>query len=213
MEITWFGHSCFLLRSGDFRLLTDPYDMSLGYPPIRIKQTLNMVTVSHPHKGHNYAADFKDEPYIISRRGEYEIGGVFVYGIKLYHDNEKGAKLGPNLAYLIEMDDLKICHLGDLGHLITPQQEEELGTIDILILPVGGIATINAEMAAKIVRLLEPKIVIPMHYKTEVTPWLEPVDGFLTEMGVKEITPQPSLSITKTRLPLEMQVVLLERRT
>ena len=213
MEITWFGHSCFLLRSGDFRLLTDPYDLSLGYPPMRIKQTLNIVTVSHQHKGHNYTSDFKDKPRIISRPGEYEIGGVFIYSIKLYHDDEKGAKLGQNLVFLIEMDDLKICHMGDLGHLITAQQEQELGNVDILILPVGGVATINAEMAAKVVRLLEPKIVIPMHYKTEVTSWLEPVDKFLREMGVKEAVPQPSLSITKSRLPLEMQVVLLERRS
>ena len=213
MEITWFGHSCFLLRSGDFRLLTDPYDMSLGYPPVRIKQTLKIVTVSHGHKGHNYAQDFKDNPRIILSPGEYETGGIFIYGTRLYHDNEKGAKLGKNLAFLFEMDDLKICHMGDLGHLITAQQEQELGNVDVLILPVGGIATINAEMAAKIVRLLEPKIVIPMHYKTEVTPWLEPVDTFLAEMGAKEAVPQPSLTITKSRLPQETQVVLLERRT
>ncbi len=213
MEITWFGHSCFLLRNGDFRLLTDPYDMSLGYPPVKIKQALRIVTVSHQHKGHGYAGDFKDGPYIISRHGEYEIGGVFVYGIKLFHDNEKGMARGQNLAYLVEMDGLKICHMGDLGHLITSQQEEELSNVDILLLPVGGVATINAEMAAKVVRLLEPKIVIPMHYKTEVTPWLEPVEGFLSEMGVKEIVPQPALTITKARLPLETQVVLLERRS
>lgn len=213
MEITWFGHSCFLLRSGEVRLLTDPFDNSLGYPPLKSKLAVNIITVSHSHPGHNYTAKLKDKSRVIDGPGEYEIRGVFIDGIRMFHDNEQGSKRGQNTVYVIEMDGLILCHLGDLGHSLSPQQVQELSRVEVLMLPVGGVSTLNAEMAARVVRLLEPRIVIPMHFKTEVTHWLEPVDRFLKEMGSRGVAPQSKLSITRSGLPNETQVILLERHS
>ena len=213
MEIIWFGHSCFLLRSGEARLVTDPFDKSVSYPTLKVRQPVNIVTISHHHPGHNYFAALKDEPKVIDGPGEYEIRGVFIDGIRMFHDKELGSERGQNTVYTIEMDGLVLCHLGDLGHPLSSQQVQELTHIEVLMLPVGGVSTINAEMAAQVVRLLEPTIVIPMHFKTEATPWLQPVDRFLKEMGVRGINPQPKLSITKSKLPGETQVVLLQHRS
>jgi L-ascorbate metabolism protein UlaG (beta-lactamase superfamily) len=133
-----------------------------------------------------------------------------IIGLPTFHDAEKGSVKGKNTAYAIEIDELTVCHLGDLGHPLSAEQVEELGTIDILMVPVGGISTINAPAAAAVVRQLEPKIVIPMHYKTPLLKReLDTVDKFLTEMGVKEITAQPKLNINKASLPLVTQVYLL----
>ena len=214
MDITWFGHSCFLLRSGDTRLVTDPFDKSLGYPAFKIRQKVNIVTLSHQHPGHSYYKAMKrNNPKVISGPGEYEVKGIFIEGINMFHDDEEGNKHGQNTIYIIEMDGLVLCHLGDLGHSLSSQQVEQLSHVEILLLPVGGISTINAETAAKMVRLIEPKVVIPMHFKTDITPELESVDRFLQEVGIKGITPQSKLSITKSKLFSETKVVLLERRS
>ena len=128
-----------------------------------------------------------------------------------FHDEEKGSKRGKNTIYLMEIDEVSVCHLGDLGHVPTAEQVEEIEDVDVLLLPVGGVSTIDAPMAAEVVRQLDPKVVVPMHYKTEaLNRQLEPVDKFLREMGVKGVTPQPKLSLTKANLPISTQVVLLE---
>ena len=127
-----------------------------------------------------------------------------------HHDNEKGAQRGKNTVYVIDVDDVMICHLGDLGHVLTAEQVADINAVDVLLVPVGGVSTIDAVQAAQIVRHLEPKIVIPMHYKTDVFKGeLETVDRFLKEMGVKEAIPQPKLTVNKNSLPLTMQVVVL----
>jgi len=128
-----------------------------------------------------------------------------------FHDEEKGSKRGKNTIYLMEIDEVSVCHLGDLGHVLTAEQVEEIEDVDVLLLPVGGVSTIDAPMAAEVVRQLDPKVVVPMHYKTEaLNRQLEPVDKFLREMGVKEVAPQPKLSLTRANLPTSTQVVLLE---
>jgi len=148
---------------------------------------------------------------LVTGPGEYEISGVLIIGIATFHDEEKGSKRGRNTAYLMEVDEVSVCHLGDLGHVLTTEQVEELDNVDVLLLPVGGVSTINASMAAEVVRQLEPKVVVPMHYKTEALKWeLEPVQRFLKEMGVKEIKSQPKLSFTRPSLPATMQVFLLD---
>jgi L-ascorbate metabolism protein UlaG (beta-lactamase superfamily) len=147
---------------------------------------------------------------VVKGPGEYEISGILIVGMPTFHDGEKGKTRGKNTIYLMEIDELSVCHLGDLGHTLTAEQAEELGNIDILLLPVGGVSTINASGAAEVVRQLEPKVVIPMHYKTLLLKReLDPVDKFLTEMGVKEISPQPKLSVTRANLPLTTQVFVL----
>ena len=209
MEITWLGHSCFKLKGKQATLITDPYPPELGYPPL--KQTADVVTLSHRHPGHSFSQGIGGNPRAVSGPGEYEISDMLIIGVASFHDNDRGGNRGKNTIYLIEMDEVSICHLGDLGHVPNDEQVEELGNTDVLLIPVGGVSTLNAPLAAEVVRQLEPKIVIPMHYKTEALKReLEPVDRFLKELGVHDITPQPKLSATKTNLPLAMQVVLLE---
>ena len=208
MEINWLGHSCFRLKGSRATVVTDPYPPDLGYTMGKV--TANVITVSHQHPGHSYIAGINGEPKSVTGPGEYEISGVLFIGMPSYHDEDKGQQRGKNTIYLLEMDEITICHLGDLGHTLSTSQAEELDNIDILMLPVGGMSTIDASRAAEIVRQLEPKVVIPMHYKTEVIKRdLATVDKFLNEMGVKDIEPQSKVNFTKSNLPLTTQVYLL----
>ena len=208
MDITWLGHSCFRIKGSQAIIITDPYPPDLGYT--LGKQTANIVTVSHEHPSHSYVKGVEGEYHVVNGPGEYEISGVLIIGVATFHDGEAGTKRGKNTAYVIEIDEVSVCHLGDLGHVLTAEQVEEIDDVDILLLPVGGVSTINAPQAAEVVRQLGPKAVIPMHYKTPLLNWeLEPVDRFLKEMGVREPEPQPKLSVTKTNLPLSTQVCLL----
>jgi len=212
IEITWLGHSCFKIKGKDATLLTDPYDETIGYSLGKPKA--NIVTSSHPHPGHSYTSGVGGAPRIVHAPGEYEISGVFITGISTFHDAEKGRTRGKNTIYLIEMDEVTLCHLGDLGHPLSSQQLEEVNGVDVLLLPVGGVSTIDAITAAEMVRLLQPGIVIPMHFKTETLSFmLEPLDRFLREMGTKEAEPQPRLSVTKASLPDETKVVVLDYRS
>ena len=209
MDITWLGHSCFRIRGSHATVITDPYSPGLGYS--LGKPTAHIVTVSHQHPGHSYTQGIGGEPRLVTKPGEYEISGVLIIGIATFHDGERGRKRGRNTAYLMEVDEVSVCHLGDLGHVLTTEQVEELDNVDVLLIPVGGVSTINAPMAAEVVRQIEPKVVIPMHYKTEALNWeLEPVGRFLKEMGIKEVNPQSKLSITKPSLPATTQVFLLD---
>lgn len=208
MDITWLGHSCFKISGAQATVITDPYSPDLGYS--LGKPTARIVTVSHQHPGHGYVQGVGGEPKLVTGPGEYEISGVLIIGMATFHDVEQGKSRGKNTIYLIEVDEVSVCHLGDLGHVLTAEQVEGLGNVDVLLVPVGGVSTIDAPVAAEVVRQLEPKVVIPMHYKTEALNWkLEPVDRFLKEMGVKEVASMPKLSFTKAKLPLSTQVFLL----
>jgi L-ascorbate metabolism protein UlaG (beta-lactamase superfamily) len=208
MEITWLGHSCFKLKGKQATVITDPFSPATGYTLGKV--TADIVTVSHPHPGHSYVQGVADEPRVLKSPGEYESAGVLTVGVHTYHDNEKGAQRGKNTAFVIDVDDVMICHLGDLGHVLTAEQVAEIDGVDVLLIPVGGVSTIDAVQAAQIVRQLEPKIVIPMHYKTEAEKKdLETADRFLKEMGVKEAIAQPKLLVNKSSMPLTMQVVML----
>jgi L-ascorbate metabolism protein UlaG (beta-lactamase superfamily) len=208
MEITWLGHSCFKLKGKQATVITDPFSPETGYTSGKV--TADIITVSHLHAGHSFIKGIGGEPRILKSPGEYESAGVLTVGVHTYHDNEKGFIRGKNTAFVIDIDDVMICHLGDLGHVLTAEQVAEIDGVDVLLIPVGGISTIDAIQAAQIVRQLEPKIVIPMHYKTDATKReLEKADRFLKEMGVKETIPQPKLIVNKNSLPLTMQVVVL----
>ncbi len=211
MEISWLGHSCFQIKGKQTTIVTDPYSPDLGYS--LGEPAAQIVTVSHQHPGHNYLPGVSGEPRLITAPGEYEIAGVLIIGIATYHDAERGSQRGNNTVYLIEVDDIAVCHLGDLGHVLNMEQVEELGTVDILLLPVGGKTTIGAATAAEVVRQLEPKVVIPMHYQTPaLSRELEPVERFLKEIGTGQSDPQPKLSFTKSHLPDSTQVFLLNYR-
>ncbi len=209
MDISWLGHSCFRIRGVHATVITDPYSPDLGYS--LGKPTARIVTVSHRHPGHSYVQGIGGEPKLVAGPGEYEISGVLIIGMATFHDGEEGRKRGKNTAYLMEVDEVSVCHLGDLGHVLTTEQVAEIGNVDVLLLPVGGVSTINAPMAAEVVRELEPKAVVPMHYKTEaLNRELEPVGRFLKEMGVREVNSTPKLSFTKANLPISTQVFLLD---
>ncbi|MCL5264220.1 MAG: MBL fold metallo-hydrolase [Chloroflexi bacterium] len=211
MEISWLGHSCFRIKSKDATIITDPYDKSVGYQMGRV--SADIVTVSHDHFDHNNAAAIGGDPKIVKGPGEYEIKGVMITGVRTFHDSEGGKKRGKNTVYLIEADDLVVCHLGDLGQVLSAEQAEEMNNADILMVPVGGNYTINTAQAAEVISLIEPKIVIPMHYKTDVVKLeIDPVDKFCREMGIKSPQPQPKLVINRSSLPAESQVVLLDYR-
>jgi len=208
MEINWLGYSCFTIKGSHATVITDPYPPDLGYslgnPSARI------VTVSHQHPGHSYVQGVTGEPKLVTGPGEYEISGVLITGMSTFHDAEGGKKRGKNTVYVIEVDEVTVCHLGDLGHVLTTTQIEEIDNVDVLLLPVGGVSTVNASIAAEIVRQVGPKAVVPMHYKTAVLKReLEPVDRFLKEMGIKDVEPKPKLSFTKANLPATTQIFLL----
>lgn len=208
MDITWLGHSCFLIKDKDKTIITDPYHPDFGY---RLGEPESDIgTVSHFHPGHSYMAGITNEPNWIKSPGEYEIGGTFITGIGTFHDDRKGSLRGKNTIYIIEMDGITLCHLGDLGHSLNPNLIEEIGDIDILFLPVGEVSTIPIDTAVEIVRQLEPHIVIPMHYKTEAfTGDLSPVDKFLNKMRIQDLESKPKLTITSSSLPSNTQTVLL----
>jgi L-ascorbate metabolism protein UlaG (beta-lactamase superfamily) len=209
MEITWLGHSCFKIKGSQATVITDPYSPELGYKLGRFNARI--VTVSHQHPGHCYVQGIGGQPRVVKGPGEYEISGVLIIGIATFHDGEGGKKRGKNTVYLMEIDEVSVCHLGDLGHVLNPEQVEEIDNVDVLLLPVGGVSTINASKAAEVVRQLEPKAVIPMHYKTPALKReLEPVEQFLKEIGAKQVEPLPKLSITKSNLPPSTQVFLLD---
>lgn len=211
MEIVWLGHSCFRIRGKEATIVTDPFDKTLGYP-VR-KPTASIVTVSHSHPQHSFVDGVAGNPRVVSRPGEYDIANVFINGIATYHDNEKGAVRGKNTVFFMEIDEVKVCHLGDLGHVPTTEQIEQMSGVDILMVPVGGVSTINAAAAAETIGLLEPKLVIPMHYKTEVVKMeLEPLEHFIKVMGLKEVVSQPKLNVTKSSLPPETKVLVLDYR-
>ena len=208
MDISWLGHSCFRIRGSHAIVITDPYSPDLGYS--LGKPNARIVTVSHNHPGHSYTEGIGGEPRLVTGPGEYEIGGVLIIGIATFHDREQGKNRGRNTVYVIEVDDVSVCHLGDLGHTLAAEEVEEIDNVDVLLLPVGGVSTINAVMAAEVVQQLEPKVVVPMHYKTPaLSRELEPVEKFLKEIGVTQLDPQPKLSITRSSLPPSSQVFLL----
>lgn len=209
MDITWLGHSCFRIKGKEVTVITDPCHPSLGYSLSRLQA--NIVTVSHSHPGHSYTQAVTGEFKVIKGPGEYELKETFITGIATWHDADHGQKLGKNTVYLLELDSITLCHLGDLGHLPDSELIEDMGDIDVLFLPVGGISTIGGSTAAEIVRRLTPKVAIPMHYKTPaLKKELEPVDKFLKEAGVKEKVSQPKLSVSRSNLPTSTQVIVLD---
>jgi L-ascorbate metabolism protein UlaG (beta-lactamase superfamily) len=208
VDITWLGHSCFRIKGSQAIIITDPFPPELGYT--LGKQTANIITVSHQHPSHSYVQGIGGEPRIIKGPGEYEISNILIIGIATFHDNQRGQVRGKNTVYVMEIDGVSVCHLGDLGHMLSTEQVEEIGNVDILFLPVGGGSTISAAVATELILQLEPNAVVPMHYKTPaIKRELDSVDVFLKEMGIGQIEPRPKLTLSKSNLPLSTQVFLL----
>jgi L-ascorbate metabolism protein UlaG (beta-lactamase superfamily) len=212
LDVTWLGHGCFRLRGRNAAVVTDPYPPAIGLKLGRMDA--EVVTVSHDHDNHSYTQVVRDGAYEIRGPGEYEVAGVSVIGVSTFHDSEKGAKHGRNTVYLIEIDDVRVCHLGDLGHKLDDAEAEAVASPDVLLVPVGGQTAINGAQAAEVVRQLEPRYVVPMHYAIPgLKLQLDPIDRFLKEMGVTASEPQPKLSVQRSSVSeYETKVVVLEAR-
>ncbi|MCH7617040.1 MAG: MBL fold metallo-hydrolase [Chloroflexi bacterium] len=211
MEIVWLGHSSFRIRAREATVITDPCPPSTGYDIG--KPTADVVSLSHAHDDHTYLKAVAGKPIVVDGPGEYEISGAFLTAIPTYHDGEKGGERGKNLVFVIEMEGIKICHLGDLGHVPTADQAEGMTGADVLMIPVGGDSTIDGAKAAEIVPTLDARIVIPMHYKTPVSKGdLESADRFLKEMQATAVQAQPKLSLSYNTVPSDTQVILLDYR-
>ena len=223
MEISWLGHACFQLRGKHVTLIADPFSPQSGHPeglrsppetvwPLQLgKVTASIVTVSHNHPGHNYVQGVGGNPRIVRGPGEYEISDVLITGVASYHDDKRGQERGRNTIYVIHMDDVVICHLGDLGHTLQEEQLEEVADADVLLVPIGGQNTINATQAAEVISQVEPRIVIPMHYKTKAFAGkLEGVEKFFKEMGLKDVEERDSLKLNTSASQEETQVVVLK---
>jgi L-ascorbate metabolism protein UlaG (beta-lactamase superfamily) len=209
LDIDWYGHACFRIREKGVTVVTDPHPEDLGYGRPRIRA--DVVTVSHPHPGHSAVKGFRGSPRVLSAPGEYEIGGAFITGVSTYHDAAGGSEQGRNVVFLLDFDGLTVCHLGDLGHSLAQELVEALGQVNVLLIPVGGANTLGGVLAAEVVSMIEPNIVVPMHYKTPlVSRELEGVDRFLRAMGAGHVAPQESLRVRAGSLPEDTQVVLLD---
>jgi L-ascorbate metabolism protein UlaG (beta-lactamase superfamily) len=209
VDITWHGHSCFRLRGRETTVVTDPYDRTIGYPALKL--TADVVTVSHddPHHANLSAVQGTARPpRHVDGPGEYEIAGAMIAGVRTYRDKDRGQTHGKNTAYLVTLDEVNVCHLGDLGHALTSEQLEALKDVDVLLVPVGGHCTIDAAEAAEVVSQLEPKLVVPMHYGTPNVPH-DPVERFCREMAATDLSVVPKLTVTKSSLPDGPQVALL----
>lgn len=209
MEITWYGRSCFRLKGKDATVITDPCPPSTGF--VAGKHDVDLLTISHDHPDHAYTRSIS-AGLTLTRPGEYEFRDLLVTGVRSFHDGERGAQRGENMIFAVEIDGIHICHLGDLGHLLTDEQLSELGSVDVLLVPVGGETTLSPAEAAEVVAQLSPKLVIPMHYSVDGGSGdLAGPEKFLHEMASEPIR-QPKAQVTPSSLPDETQLVLLEGR-
>lgn len=219
MDIYWGGGALIKIKGKNATVVIDPYDT--GFTGLKLPKDLasDLVLISHGHNDHNNSKAIESTPsgngtpIVFEKCGEYEVAGVVVGGISSFHDDKMGVERGSNIIFHLMFDSLNLVHLGDLGQSkLTEEQLSEIGNVDILFVPIGGTYTIDAKGATEIVSQLEPKIIIPIHYKIEGLKFeLDGVEGFLKEMGTEGVVAQPKLSITKERLPEEPMVVVLSK--
>ncbi len=210
MIITWYGQACFRIQSGKVSIVIDPFDKSIGLTPPRGEA--HIVLVTHNHKDHNNIKTIGGDPFVVDSPGEYEKSGAKVTGIHSFHDDKQGSDRGMNTMYVITMEDMRIAHLGDIGQdELSDEQKEILGEVDILMVPVGGVYTIDGEKATSITNSIAPKIVIPMHYKIPgLSIKLQDANQFIKEFGY-EGKPVEKLTIKKNDLPQDrMEVVVMK---
>ena len=213
MEITWYGHSCFrLTERGMATVVVDPFDSkTTGYSPLKLKA--DIVAVSHDAPGHNYVEAVKGTSHVIKGPGEFEIGGVFITGVQTNGagGGKKAKEQIRNTLYVFDYDGLTVAHLGDLQQSPTQAEIEALGNVNVALVPVGGGGSLNAAKAAEVISLLEPNIVVPMHYATpDAKVTLESLNKFLKEMGLGKQDAQLSLKVTRSGLPDETHVAVLD---
>ncbi|MBU0598159.1 MBL fold metallo-hydrolase [Patescibacteria group bacterium] len=202
MYITWLGQACFKIQGKEATIITDPFEPKIGLNMPHLKA--DVVTVSHDHYDHNNVKAISGQPFVIDTPGEYEIKNILIQGIPSWHDDKEGAERGANIIYIFVFEEIKIAHLGDLGTTLSQEQLEKIEGVDILLIPVGGVYTIDGKKAAEVISQIEPRIVIPMHYKIpKLKEKINNEDLFCKEMGIKNDNVEQRLKITKKDLPVE----------
>lgn len=186
MIITWYGQSCFRIQSGELVLVTDPFSKDIGLKPPTGQA--DIVTVSHDHDDHNNISVIKGDPFVVDGPGEYSLKGISIVGIPSTHETANGGGEGENTIYVMDIEGMKVCHLGDQGAKLTNDQIEAMGDIDVLFIPIGGTFTLNADEALDVIGQIEPRVIIPMHYQINglKIKGLEKVDKFAKEIGCKK---------------------------
>ncbi len=210
MEITWFGLSCFrLTERGLATVVTDPYDSKVaGLAPLKVRA--DIVTVSHDAPGHNCVGAVKGVSHVLNTPGEFEIGSVFITGVQT-NGHKRSEEEPRNTLYVFDYEGVTVAHLGDLRRVPSQTEVEALGTVHVALVPVGGGGGLNAAKAAEVISLLEPGYVIPMHYGISSSLIkLAPLSKFLKEMGLGQLEPQPSLKVTRSTVPEDTKVILLD---
>jgi len=214
MNINWHGQSCFQIFSAQGKdnhvsIVIDPFDESTGLKLPKLQA--DIVLVTHEHSDHNNVKAVSGEPFIIKGPGEYDIKKVFIQGISGYHDNVQGTQRGSITIYTIETEEMRLCHLSDLGQKeLTSSQLDKIGDIDILMIPIGGIYTIDAAEAVKVMAQIEPRVIIPMHYKIpKLKIKLDDIDKFLKNLGIKKPESLPKLSIKKKDISAEEAKIII----
>jgi L-ascorbate metabolism protein UlaG (beta-lactamase superfamily) len=209
MQITWHGHSCFTIKNGTGTVVTDPYDpatLGLKLPSL----SANIVTVSHSHPGHSNSKAIEGKPLVFDTPGEYEASEIAVIAVPSWHNAKDKEDRGPNIIFSFSFEDINICHLGDLGHVLTAEQNDQLGDVDVLLVPVGGVNTLEIKKTKELIEKIAPGIVIPMHYKIPGLKYeLGSLDDFLKEMGIPAQEKQTTLKIEKKDLPKEDEDFLI----
>jgi L-ascorbate metabolism protein UlaG (beta-lactamase superfamily) len=212
MKIKWLGHSCFLITSKDgTKVITDPYAVGGGINYSPIKETADVVVVSHGHGDHSNVSAVQGKPEVVKGGGTKTARGIQFKGIASYHDASQGTQRGSNTIFCFTIDDIKLCHLGDLGHALSPEQIAEIGAVDILFIPVGGFYTIDALAASQVCDQLKPKVVIPMHFKTPKCAYpIASVEDFLKgKKNVRKVGGSEA-DFERERLPAATEIVLLQ---
>lgn len=209
MKIRWLGHSCFLITNErGINILTDPFDDTLGYR--MTKEKINIITISHEHYDHNNTMGIKGKPVVLKGPVNRDTHKIVFKGISSYHDSVYGKYRGENTIFVIKTDKLTLCHLGDLGHLLYNEQLEQINQVDILFIPVGGYFTINHIQAEQVINQIKPKIVIPMHYKTEAIKWsIDPLSVFLNEKQNIKMVGENFFEVNSSTLPEKTTIYVL----
>ena len=215
MKIKWYGHAAFLITSDQgTKIIIDPYEPGafggqLSYG--KIKDQVDIVITSHDHADHNYTKDLPGTPQVVKGSGSKTIKGISIKGIATYHDPSKGSERGANTIFTLKIDNIQLCHLGDLGHLLSDKELAEIGPVDILLIPVGGVFTIDSKEATRVAEQIKPKILIPMHFKTEKCGFpISPVEDFLKGKTNAKRSKANEATFDKATLPQQMEIVVLE---
>jgi L-ascorbate metabolism protein UlaG (beta-lactamase superfamily) len=215
MKIKWYGHAAFLITSDKgTKFIIDPYEPGafggqLSYG--KIKDQADFVLITHDHADHNYTKDLPGDPQILKGSGSKTVKGISINGVATYHDPSKGSERGPNTVFTFKVDNIQACHLGDLGHILSDKELAEIGVVDVLLIPVGGFFTIDPKEATRVAEQIKPKVIIPMHFKTEKCGFpIAPVEDFLKGKTNARRPKADEVSFDKTTLPQRTEIVILD---